>query len=79
MTEAAIRSKRYRQRRRDGEVVVRVEVSRGAVAGLVDCGLLDRDNMTRGEISLALEVLMDAIERKAIEFDEDWIDSFGDG
>ena len=71
LSSSAARGRRYRQRRRDGEVVIRVEVSRGAVAGLVFCGFLDMNNVTRGEISLALEALMDAIERKAI-------DSFGD-
>jgi hypothetical protein len=79
LSSSATRAQRYRQRRRDGDVVVQVEVSAPAIAGLANYGLIDADNVTRDKISFALEVLLDAIERKAIEFDEDWIDSFGDG
>ncbi len=79
MSSFVSRARRYRQRRRDGEVVVQVEVSVPAITGLVDCGLLDEDNVTRGEISLALAVLLDAIERDAIKFDEKWIAALGDG
>ena len=78
MTEAAMRSKLYRERRKAGEVVVQVEVSVPAIAGLVKCGLLDQDDVTRNAIVLALGILLDGISKGAIDFDENWIASFGD-
>ena len=69
LSSSASRARRYRQRRRDGDVVVQVEVSAPAIAGLVDCGLLDADDVTRSEISLALKSLLDAVEGEATEFD----------
>ncbi len=79
LPSSASRARRYRQRRREGSIVVQAEVSVPTIAGLVDCGLLDKDNVTRDEITMALAILLDGISKDAIEFDEDWIASFGDG
>ncbi len=49
-----------------------------AITGLVNCGLLDVDNVTREEVALALDVLLDGISKGAIDFDETWVKSFGD-
>ncbi len=78
-SSSASRGRRYRQRQRDGEVVVRVPVSRDAIAGLVRYGLIDTDNVTRGGISFALEIFLDAVSKDAIDFNEAWIKSFADG
>ena len=78
VSASALRSRRYRQRRRDGDVVVQVEVSAPAIAGLANYGLVDGNNVTRDGIALALEVLLDGISKGAIDLHETWIDSFGD-
>ena len=77
-SSSASRARRYRQRRRDGEIVVQVEVSVREIAGLANYGLLDADNVTRDGVALALEVLLDGISKGAVDLDENWIDSFGD-
>ena len=77
-SSSASRSRRYRQRRREGVFVVPVEVGAPALNGLVRYGLIDADNVTRDEISFALEILLDAVSKGAIDLDENWIDSFGD-
>ena len=78
LSASALRSRRYRQRRREGAFVVPVEVGVPALNGLVRYGLIDADNVTRDEISFALEILLDAASKGAIDLNETWIDSFGD-
>ncbi len=79
LSSSVSRARRYRRRQRDGEVVVQVEVPAHVITGFASYGLLDADNVTRDEISFALEILLDAVSKGGITLEKSWIASFEDG
>jgi len=73
---SSARSKRYRERKKDGEMVVRLEVDTAARAGLVRYGLLaPGDAGKRAEVAGAIKLLLDGISRRGLGFTTDWMRS----
>ena len=70
----AARSRRYRQRRRKGTVVLRVEVDVETLASLVRYGVLDqRDIHDRDKVGGAVSVILDGVSKDAVAFDAGWL------
>ena len=70
----ADRARRYRQRRREGKFLIRVEVDKEVAAGLARYGLVD-EIAYRNEIASAIELVLDAISKHKISFDLEWVAS----
>ena len=71
---SSARSKRYRERKKDGEMVVRLEVDAAARAGLVRCGFVaPGDADSRDEIAKAVEMLLDGMARNCLAFATGWV------
>ena len=75
-SSSSARSKRYRERKKDGRVVVRLEIDASTRAGLVRYGLLaPSDTGKREEVAGAVGLLLDGISRRGLGFKTDWMRS----
>ncbi len=72
LSPTAARSKRYRQRKREGIIIAPVQVAPEVVDALVTTGLLtEADTGNRAELGEAVEILLYALADDAVEIDWD--------
>ncbi len=70
LSSAAIRTRRYRERRDRGSVVISLEVDSDQLEALVYLGLLNEADVTnRAKVSEAVDVLLFALADGAVEID----------
>ena len=70
------RSRRYRQRKREGAILVPVETSAGAIDGLVRHGLLDQTDIgDRDKIGNAIALILEGLSKNAVSFEPSWVSS----
>ena len=74
-TPSAIRSRRYRQRKREGTQIISVEVSEAHLDALIEDSLhKEADRRDRDKIAATISFLLDAYEVGAVEIDFDKLD-----
>ncbi len=70
LSPTAARSKRYRQRRREGVVIAPVQVAPEVVEALVTTGLItEAGTGNRAELGEAVEIFLFALANDAVEID----------
>ena len=70
LSSSAIRTRRYRERRDRGSVVVTLEVDSEKLGALVDHGFLAEGDVTnRAKVAEAVDVLLFALAGGAVEID----------
>ena len=70
LSSAAIRTRRYRERRDRGSVVISLEVDSEKLGALVDQGFLAEGDVTnRAKVAEAVDVLLFALADGAVEID----------
>ena len=73
----AERSRRYRERRRDGVHLINLEVDEQMVRGLVKLGLIDlAAGKDRDQIEETLTFLVEAIAEDGIQFTDEFMAQF---
>ena len=79
-SSAALRSKRYRERRRDGVIVVTLEVFGEDIETLVELGLLKEDEQgDRGKIASATSEFFDYFTAGVFDLNEEALDEYLQG
>ena len=75
-SSAAVRSRRYRQRRRKSRIVVTIEVDLVKSFALVRYGLIDGSEMKdRKAIAHAIELLLEGLSKNGVAFTIEWIET----
>ncbi len=70
LSSAAIRTRRYRERRERGDIVISLEVENYKLRGLIDHGFLaEADVKSRAKVADAVDVLLFALADGAVEID----------
>ncbi len=70
LSPAAVRTRRYRERREHGDIVISLEVYRDRLEALVEHGLLaERDLKDRAKVSDAVDLLLFALAEGILEID----------
>ncbi len=70
LSPSAFRTRRYRERRERGSVVISLEVDSEKLGALVDQGFLaEADVKSRAKVSEAVDVLLFALADGAVEID----------
>ncbi len=67
---SAVRTRRYRERRDRGDIVISLEVENYKLRGLIDHGFLaEGDVRSRAKVAEAVDVLLFALADGAVEID----------
>ncbi len=70
LSPSAFRTRRYRERRDRGDIVISLEVENYKLRGLIDHGFLAEGDITnRAKVSKAVDVLLFALADGAVEID----------
>ncbi len=70
LSSSAIRTRRYRERRDRGDIVISLEVENYKLRGLIDHGFLaEGDVKSRAKVADAVDVLLFALADDAVEID----------
>ncbi len=70
LSSSAIRTRRYRERRDRGSVVISLEVDSEKLGGLIDHGFLAEGDITnRAKVADAVDVLLFTLADGAVEID----------
>ncbi len=70
LSSSAARTRRYRDRRARGDIVISIEVENYKLRGLIDHGFLAEGDVTnRAKVAEAVDVLLFALADGAVEID----------